>query len=90
MDFDGRELNTPKPNQNLAKKPVISLTLHLSNLNYQVTGKAAAIPGQSVASQLELINELKKAEAQNNIHLVASILETLVTKGLPIDKYLAC
>jgi len=39
------------------------------------------IPGQGVATQNELLNELKKAESQGNHQLVASLLETILSKG---------
>jgi len=39
------------------------------------------IPGQGVATQNELLNELNKAEAQGNNQLVASLLETMLSKG---------
>jgi len=39
------------------------------------------IPGQSAATEEELVKELTKAEAQGNNQLVASLLETLMSRG---------
>jgi len=75
LTIEGMDLKTPKPN-----------TTQIPTKAQKTGTKAAMIPGQSAATESELAKELTKAETEGNNQLVASLLETLMSRDLSAEE----